>query len=82
MYFQSFCLMNAIGDARFLVPLCHLLLHDGAPRVEVEEGPRPQDGGGAQQPAEERSSEPARQHVLGGDSVGLFVKQVRCDLFI
>ena len=73
MYFRSVCLMSAIFDARLLVPLRHFLLHYGAPRVEVEEGPRSQDGGGAQQSAEERSREPTRQHVLGGDSVGLFV---------
>lgn len=61
--------MNAICDVGFLVPLGHVPLHLGAPRVEVEQRPRPQDGAGAEQPAEQGASEAARQHVLGSNSV-------------
>ena len=58
--------MEAICNVGFLVPLCDVPLHRGAPQVKVEERLHPQDGGGAEQPAKQRAREAARQHVLQG----------------
>ena len=58
-------LRDAICKVGLLVPLCDILLHHGAPRVNVEERLCPQDGGGAEQPAKQRAREAAPQHVLG-----------------
>ena len=58
--------MDAICKVGLLVPLCDIPLHHGAPRVKVEERLRPQDRGGAEKPAEQRTRKAARQHVLQG----------------
>ena len=58
--------MKPICNIGFLVPLRDVPLHCGAPQVEVEECLRPQHGGCAEQAAEQRAREAARQHVLQG----------------
>ena len=57
--------MEAIHKVGFLVPLCDVALHSGALQVEVEERPRPQDRGRAEQPTKQGAREATHHHILG-----------------